>query len=172
MMRRVLFLIMLLAPLPARAFECEGPHFRGPSPQINLVHIFCGEIKRGKPDGYHTELLGPTPSVRGVRDIRPLRNGRGLYNGTVVFANGRTKFSSFYPRTCSEAQIEASIRYAVAQPPQPKQGSWGFIAASAPPEGGPAFCTGDDGRPFTIRYALASRGDVNTAFPDSPEIPR
>lgn len=170
MMRRLFFLVVLLAPLSAHAFDCRGPHFRGPSPRINLVHIFCGEIRRGKPDGYHTELMGPTPDVTGVRDIRPMRRGRGLYNGLVLFANGRTKFSTFYPRSCSAGQIEASIRYAVAEPPRPKPGSWGFLAASAPPQGGAAFCTGDDGRPFTIRYALARRGDVNTAFPDSAEL--
>ena len=166
---------LLLAILPwlllafgAQAFECRGPRFRGEAPQINVVHIFCGEIRNGRPDGYHSEIAGRTEMVDGVRDPRPLCNGRGLYNGTVLFANGATKFSTFYPRACSEAQIETSIRYAVQQPRQPKPGSWGFLAASSPPQGGTAFCTGDDGRPFTIRYALASRGDVNTAFPDSP----
>ncbi len=166
---RWLFVVpWLLLPGAAQAFDCAGPRFQGSDPKINLVHIFCGEIRRGKPDGYHTELVQPTPSVQGVRDPRPVRNGRGLYNATVLFANGMTKFSTFYPRTCTEAQIVASIRYAVQQPEQPKPGSWGNIAPSAPPQGGAAYCTGTDGRPFTIRYARLSRGDVNTAFPDAP----
>lgn len=167
-MRALWLLMFLLLPGMAHAFDCNGPRFSGPSPQINLVHIFCGEIRNGKPDGYHSELIHPTPSVLGTRDPRPVRNGRGLYNATVLFSNGATKFSTFYPRTCSQAQIEASIRYAAAQPPQPKPGSWGFVAPSAPREGGMAYCTGSDGRPFTIRYATLPRGDINTAFPDGP----
>ncbi len=169
-------LVLLLLPISivsanhAYAFDCDGPRFRGPKPQINLVHVFCGEIRRGKPDGYHTELLHPTPAVSGIRDPQPMRGGRGLYNATVQFTNGATKFSSFYPRTCTEAQIETSIRYAAAQPPTPKPRSWGFIAPSAPPQGGAAYCTGTDGHPFTIRYATLSRGDINTAFPDSAEV--
>ncbi len=167
-MRMLWLLVFLLASGSAHAFECGGPHFRGERPQINLVHIFCGEIRKGKPDGYHSEIVHPTPSVLGIRDPRPVRNGRGLYNATVLFANGATKFSTFYPRGCSEGQIEASIRYAVQQPPTPKIGSWGFVAPSAPTSGGSAYCTGSDGLPFTIRYALARRGDINTAFPDAP----
>lgn len=153
---------------PAWAFDCTGPRFNGAPPRVNFVHIFCGEIRRGKPDGYHAELIQPTPWVRGVRDARPVRGGRGLYNATVLFADGSTKFSTFYPRHCTEAEIEASVRYAVSQPRQAKPGSWGFVAASAPAQGGAGYCTGSDGRPFTIRFATLSRGDVNTAFPDAP----
>lgn len=169
-MRLVLFALpLLLASGAAHAFDCNGPRFSGERPQINLVHVFCGEVRNGKPDGYHTEIEGQTPSVRGIRDPRPMRNGNGVYNATVLFANGMTKFSSFYPRRCTEAQIEASIRYAISQPRTPKQGSWGFVAPSAPPANNAAFCTGDDGRPITIRYATLSRGDINTAFPDAPQ---
>jgi hypothetical protein len=169
-MRFVLVLIFALIASQAHAFDCNGPRFRGPSPQINLVHVFCGEIRNGKPDGYHSEIVHPTPAVEGVRDPQPMRGGRGLYNATVEFRNGMSKFSSFYPRTCTEAQIEASIRYAATQPKIRKPRGWGFVAPSAPPEGGAAFCTGTDGRPFVIRYATLSRGDINTAFPDSAQV--
>jgi hypothetical protein len=97
-----------------------------------------------------------------------MRGGNGLENGTVLFTNGAEKFSSFFPAACTESQIIASIRHAIAQPRTPKRGSWGFVAPSAPTAGGNAYCTGTDGRPFPIRYALLPRGDVNTAFPDSP----
>lgn len=169
-MRSLLVLAFLTLSGHAFAFDCAGPRFRGPKPQINLVHVFCGEIKRGKPDGYHTEIVHPTPVVSSTSDPQPMRGGRGLYNATVQFANGATKFSSFYPRQCTEAQIEKSIRYAISQPVTPKLRSWGFIAPSAPPQGGADFCTGTDGRPFVIRYATLSRGDINTAFPDSAEV--
>jgi hypothetical protein len=170
MMRWFLVISFVLIGHEALAFDCAGPRFRGPAPQINLVHVFCGEIRNGKPDGYHTELVHPTPSVSGVRDVQPMRGGRGLYNGTVLFTNGMTKFSSFYPRGCSEAQIEASIRFAVSQPKVAKTRGWGFVAPSAPPQGGAPYCTGTDGKPFVIRYATLSRGDINTAFPDSAEL--
>jgi hypothetical protein len=169
-MRGVWVVMFLLVANGAHAFDCAGPRFRGPAPQINLVHVFCGEIRQGKVDGYHTELMHPTPSVTGVRDSQPMRGGRGLYNGTVLFTNGMTKFSSFYPRSCSEAQIEASIRFAVSQPRVAKTRGWGFVAPSAPPSGGASYCTGTDGKPFVIRYATLSRGDINTAFPDSAEL--
>ncbi len=173
---RILFGLILLSPVlllstsHAFAFDCTGPRFSGPKPQINLVHVFCGEVRNGKPDGYHTEIVHPTPTVSGIRDAQPMRGGRGLYNATVQFTNGMTKFSSFYPRQCTEAQIETSIRYAATQPRTPKPRSWGFIAPSAPPQGGAAFCTGTDGHPFVIRYATLSRGDINTAFPDSAAV--
>jgi hypothetical protein len=169
-MRWVLVMAFLMIGHAAYAFDCAGPRFRGPSPQVNLVHVFCGEIRNGKVDGYHAEIVHPTPSVTGVRDEQPMRGGRGLYNATVEFRNGMRKFSSFYPRTCTEGQIEASIRYAAAQPKIPKARGWGFVAPSAPAQGGDAFCTGTDGRPFVIRYATLSRGDINTAFPDSAKV--
>lgn len=169
-MRWLWILAIVLFSGQAHAFDCAGPRFRGPSPQINLVHVFCGEIRNGKGDGYHSEIVHPTPSVAGIRDLQKMRGDRGLYNATVEFRNGMNKFSSFYPRSCSEAQIEASIRFAAAQPIMPKPRSWGFIAASAPPQGGAAFCTGTDGKPFVIRYATLKRGDINTAFPDSAQV--
>lgn len=174
MMRLVIPVAIVAATLcaagPARAqdIDCGGSRWSGGRPAINVRHIFCGEI-RGRPDGYHSEAIAPTPFVRGVVSRVPV--GDGIYNATVLFADGRSKFSTFYPRACTPAQIMTSIRYAVAQPRTAKPGGWGFIGPSAPDgpaaAGSPdAFCRGDDGRPFTIRFALLSRGDVNTAFPD------
>jgi hypothetical protein len=165
--RGLFVLAALLAPSAAHAFDCQGPAFTRDHPAINLRHIFCGEIRNGRPDGYHAELMAlPTAAVIAVRDRRETRNGIGL--ATVLFANGATKFSSFYPRRCTEAQIVTSIRYAASQPRTPKPGSWGFIAPSAPVPGADGYCLGSDGNPFTIRYATLSRGDINTAFPDGP----
>jgi hypothetical protein len=149
------------------AIDCTTAHWSSGHPAINIGHIFCGEIRR-RPDGYHSEAIAPTPFVTRVERRQDI--GDGVYNGTVIFANGDHKFSTFYPRACSVGQIVASIRYAVSQPRTPKSDGWGFVAASAPADrnGGDAFCRGSDGRPFTIRFATLSRGDINTAFPDSP----
>jgi hypothetical protein len=161
----ILVLLALLLPGAAHAFDCGKPAFSQDHPAINLRHIFCGEIRNGRPDGYHAEIMKlPTASVVAVRDRREARNG--VATGTVLFTNGATKFSSFFPRRCTEAQIITSIRYAISQPRTPKPGSWGFIAPSAPIPGSDGYCLGTDGAPFTIRYATLSRGDINTAFPD------
>jgi hypothetical protein len=157
-----------LAPaMSAQSLDCGAMRWSGGRPRINLRHIFCGEIRRGQPDGYHSEAIFPTVAVTAVSARAPI--GGGLYNATVTFANGERKFSTFYPRACSPEQIIQSIRYAVAQPPAPKPRGWGFVAPSAPAspsDGHDGYCRTDDGHPFTIRYALLSRGDVNTAFPD------
>lgn len=171
-MRRLLAAVCFAAPLllaagaQAQTLDCRRAHWMGRDPAVNVGHIFCGEIKR-RPDGYHSEAIQPTPLVNGVADRQPI--GRGLYNGTVLFADGERKFSTFYPRACSIGQIVASIRFAASQPPRPKRNGWGFVAPSAPDDAaaGGEFCLADDGRPFTIRYARMSRGDVNTAFPDA-----
>lgn len=164
---------LLLAALgPSRTaaaaeIDCRTARWLGHGPAINVGHIFCGEYRR-RPDGYHSEAIFPTPLVTGVSDRQDI--GRGLYNGRVSFEGGERKFSTFYPRACTVEMVVRSIRYAVAQPQTPKQNGWGFVAASAPGNatGADGFCLGSDGRPFTIRYGLMSRGDVNTAFPDGP----
>ena len=155
---------------PARAaeFDCRTAHWEGRGPAVNVGHIFCGEIKR-RPDGYHSEAVFPTPLVSAVSERQEI--GRGVYNGTVTFADGERKFSTFYPRGCTVEMVLRSIRYAVAQPQTPKRNGWGFVAPSAPGNatGADGFCLGTDGRAFTIRYGLLSRGDVNTAFPDGSD---
>jgi hypothetical protein len=157
--------LLLPAAADAAELDCRTAHWEGRAPSINVGHIFCGEIKR-RPDGYHSEAIFPTPLVAGVSGRQEI--GRGVYNGTVVFADGERKFSTFYPRTCTVEMVLRSIRYAVAQPATPKRGGWGFVAPSGPGNASreDGFCLGADGRPFTIRYGLLPRGDVNTAFPD------
>lgn len=111
-----------------------------------------------------------TPYVLGVRDLRPIQGAHGVRIGTVLFLTGQTKISTFYPATCSEDQIVASIRYAIAQRKRPKSGGAGFVAPSAPnsPSENAGYCVGDDGHPFQMHYTLLPRGDVATAFPDEP----
>ena len=152
----------------AESIDCRDAHWSEGRPAINVRHIFCGEF-RGRPDGYHSEAVFPTPLVVGVTGRR--EGPQGIYNATILFANGQRKFSTLYPRACTAEQIIRSIRFAVAQPVQPKPGTWGDLAPSAPAGATLAdgYCLGNDGRPFTIRYALLRRGDVNTAFPDISE---
>ncbi len=164
MMRQLVFLILLMAPFAAHAFDCNGPRFRGERPQVNEVHIFCGEIRYGKPDGYHSEAAGPSPVVRGLSQVQPVGNN-GVYSARVQYANGRSKFSTFYPRTCSIEQIEASVRYA-ANHPFPNRGNDWQYGPSAPITEAGGYCTGTNGQPLEIQFARTQQGGINTAFPD------
>jgi len=164
-LRCLLFLLLLTASAHAAEFDCTGQRFRGGSPEINEVHIFCGEIRNGKGEGYHSERVQPTPNVVGVDGIRPNARHPGLYEGVVHFTDGGTHRSTFYPRNCAISQIETSIRYAARHKLFGDQGDWSF-GPSAPLEGGKQYCLGLDGRAFIIQLASTPQGGVNTAFPD------
>jgi hypothetical protein len=158
-----ILLVTLSIAAQAQSFDCQGPRFRGEGPQINEVHIFCGEIRYGKDEGYHSELVH-SPLVAGVENVRPVGK-LGVYEGQVHFTNGGVHRSTFFPRTCSLHQIESSIRYAVSHPFFGNRGDWSY-GPSAPLEGGAAYCVGDDGRALGLQFAVTERGGVNTAFPD------
>jgi hypothetical protein len=166
MMRPLLILLLLACASAAHAqgFDCHGPRFRGEGPEINEGHIFCGEVRNGKDEGYHSELVQPTPHVIGVEGVRPVGK-HGVYEGIVRFTNGGTHRSTFYPRHCGVAQIENSIRYAAAHPFFGQHGDWSY-GPSAPLAGGAQYCLGSDGRAIELQFARTERGGVNTAFPD------
>ena len=164
-MRAVLVLILLLLAGGTRAqgFDCNGPRFRGGEPQINEVHIFCGEVRNGKDEGYHSEIVQPTPNVARVEAMHAVGK-QGVYEGVVVFNNGGTHRATFWPRHCRMEQIEASIRHAAAHPFFGQRGDWTY-GASAPLEGGAQYCLGTNGRAIEIQFARTERGGINTAFP-------
>ena len=94
----------------------------------------------------------------------------GVFTADIRFPDGRTKFSTFFPDSCSEPEIVASILYAAAhaQPTEP----WGFAGPSAPgavsdPEANAAYCRAQ-GDAFPIRFGLlgGDRNRINTAFPE------
>ena len=127
----------------------------------NVRHIFCGE-SAAAPTATTPRRCSTTPSS--AVSCRALcRSVRHLPRGPV---RGRSKqVLDVLPRACTPAQIMTSIRYAVAQPRTAKPGGWGSIGPSAPDgpaaAGSPdAFCRGDDGRPFTIRFALPAVASV------------
>ena len=164
---RMLWLFLLLAltsAAHAQGFDCRGPRFRGEVPQINEAHIFCGEIRGDRDEGYHTEQIQPTPFVVGVEGVRPVGR-RGVYEGMVRFTNGGAHRSTFYPRHCTLGQIENSIRYAATHPFFGRGEDWSY-GPSSPIAGGEAYCVGTDGKSIELQFARTERGGVNTAFPD------
>lgn len=148
----------------AQGFDCNGAHFRGNPPQINEVHIFCGELRNGRAEGYHSQTGGIAPDVVAVDRVRPI-GVQGVYEGLVHFRTGAVHRSTFYPKFCSVAQIETSIRFAAANPIPGRGNDW-LYGPSGPAGGGADFCMGSDHRPFEIQFARTSRGGINTAFPD------
>lgn len=131
-------------------------------PPVNVRHVFCGEIRKGAPKGYHSKIYAPaTDVVTGTQN--PTAPVNGIYNGRVNFLQALHKMSTFFPDACSQPQIVASIVYASqhAIPVLP----WGQAGPSAPAAGGAQYCLGANGNPFPIRHALLANGRVNTAFP-------
>lgn len=72
-------------------------------PQINLTHIFKGEINRhGKPTGFHSRPGGADPEGARIKKIMSRPNAAGVYTARVEIWDARQrlwkeKFSSFSP---------------------------------------------------------------------------
>ncbi len=138
----------------------------GGSPQVELRHIFCGEVnRRGMAVGFHSRPGGVNPgTVSGTGEARPVRGYPGLYNLTrfQITQNGETQtkgISTLYPDKCSVNDVIAAIQYAFnnGQKSGPK-----FTGPSGP------SCTTDDGKPFPITGFTGGRdGDrIRTGYPD------
>lgn len=146
--------------------DCRDPrfHWSASEPKVNLRHVFCGELRDGRPKGFHSVRLRDSASL--VRAIERRRDERGgVWSAVVVFANGRRKLSTFFPDHCTVEQLLRSIDYAVAQS-FGRHREWGEVGPSAPYRGAETFCLDNDGAPFEIRFGVLADGRVNTAFPN------
>jgi len=150
---------------PATAPDCRNPgfHWTDHRPAINARHVFCGEVRKGKPRGFHSARLRDTSSVvTGVRGIS--RSANGIYTGMVVFKDGQSKFSTFFPDACTVDQVLASIHHASTHI-SGDHPAWGQLGPSAPASSTDGFCLDHRGQAFPIRMGLFDDGRVNTAFP-------
>jgi hypothetical protein len=138
----------------------------GGSPQVELRHIFCGEINRGgKAVGFHSRPGGVNPeTVSGTREGRPVRGHPGLYNLTrfQITQNGETAtkgISTLYPDKCSASDVIAAVQYAYNNGEVHGQQFRGMSGPS---------CTGDDGQPFPIMGFTGGRGGarIRTGYPN------
>ncbi len=150
---------------PSAAPDCQDTrfHWSDDRPAINARHLFCGEVRKGKPKGFHSTRLRDTSRVvTGVRGIS--RSASGIYTGTVVFTDGQTKFSTFFPDACAVDEVLASIHHASTHIGGDHP-AWGQLGPSAPANNADGFCLDHRGQAFQIRMGLFDDGRVNTAFP-------
>ncbi|WP_236214195.1 EndoU domain-containing protein [Metapseudomonas otitidis] len=177
------------------------------NPQISQRHVFCGEVNAaGVATGFHSRpnshdpLLGAAPGAPfaaritagvhyivqpGINHPGPYRYlGRGIQvaNAAGVMVP-KAAPSTFFPDSCSQVQVIASIRYAYTHPfkdvgpfvPPPPPGGPArppyanfFAGPSAPSIGAVGYCTAEGGNPFTVGgyiKQVAGLWTLSTVYP-------
>ncbi len=155
-----------------RAQTClGGAKWGSVAPAVNLDHVFCGEIKRGKAKGLHSAPKGELPpTVESFKTVH-LPNADGVYVGKPTLAiRGETRekrgISSMFPDACSLDQVQASIRHAAANPIDCPRGTSKWVKCGRSGlEGEDGYCLGDSGRPLVVGIGFLKTGAINTAFP-------
>lgn len=141
--------------------------------QLNQQHVFCGEWTHNRPKGFHARPQGMNPTSVAQFTVQSQPNAAGIYTGRWSHQKdpGKNKFSSMFPDHCSTEQILHSISYATtsANNAQCPAGSpdWTQCGLNKPATGDnqeQRYCS-QDGKFFTIGFAPAKQGKINTAFP-------
>jgi len=100
-------------------------------PEINLWHIFDGEINRkGKPVGFHSRPNGQDPANARIKSIRSKPNSKGVYTANIEIRDGnqwKGKFSSFFPDipdNMSRQQVVDAVMHAYKNSKAPSKQPW------------------------------------------------
>ena len=129
------------------------PHWSNTDPEINLWHVFEGEINRkGKPTGFHSRPGGRDPANARIVSVKDKPNKLGVYTANIEVRDGqqwKSKFSSFFPDNLSQDEVIDIIVHAYNNSNNPKKQPW----------------SGPSGLGFQIQGYTTSRGGINTAFP-------
>ncbi len=141
-------------------------------PQVNQVHVFCGEWKQNAPGGFHSRPGGLDPDAVTRFTISQPANAKGIYGGSWSYTGHprSSKFSTMFPDACSMPQVLNSIAYAATHPTRCPANAphWAVCGPNRPTstaQGTSPFCAANDGTIFLIAMAKLSNGHVNTAFP-------
>ncbi len=124
-------------------------------PEINLTHVFFGEINRkGKPVGFHSRPGGHDPASARVVRIRSGPNRAGVYTAEVEIRDPRSgewkrKFSSIFPDRMNQRQVIDAILHAYNNRKKGRDTPW----------------EGPSGEGFRIQGYVSRKGGINTAFP-------
>ena len=131
----------------------SGQHWSDTRPEINLRHVFEGEINRkGKPVGYHSRPGGRDAANARIKSVKAKPNRAGVYTANIEIRDGnqwKGKFSSFFPDSMSEDDVVDAILNAYNKSKDPNKQPW----------------SGPSGHGFQIQGYTTSRGGINTAFP-------
>lgn len=131
----------------------SGKKWSSTSPEINLWHVFEGEINRkGKPVGYHSRPGGSDAPNARIKSIKSRPNSKGVYTANIEIRDGgqwKGKFSSFFPDSMNQSEVVDAILHAYKNSKDPKRQPW----------------SGPSGHGFQIQGYTTSRGGINTAFP-------
>ncbi|WP_025898801.1 EndoU domain-containing protein [Sneathiella glossodoripedis] len=98
------------------------------TPQINLKHIFEGEINRfGKPTGLH-HIKNNLKTAR-IHEILSPENKFGIYTAIVEIYDAESKswkqkFSSMFPDRYSQEEVLSVILHALENASQKQPGKW------------------------------------------------
>lgn len=129
------------------------PHWSDDRPNVNLWHVFLGEINRhGEPTGFHSRPDGLDPPNARVERLRDGPNAVGVYTATVEVRDGarwKRKFSTFFPDSMTADEVVDTILNAYHASPNPTAQPW----------------EGPSGHGFRIQGYTSSRGGIATAFP-------
>lgn len=138
---------------PSPTKRAKLPHWSKSTPQINLWHVFEGEINRkGKPTGFHSRPGGQDPENARITSIKDRPNRAGVYTANIEVRDGgqwKSKFSSFFPDSLSEQEVIDVIVHAYNNSKNPRKQPW----------------SGPSGLGFQVQGYTTSRGGINTAFP-------
>ena len=129
------------------------PHWSSTRPEINLWHVFEGEINRkGKPTGFHSRPGGRDPANARLVSVKDRPNRVGVYTANIEVRDGRqwkSKFSSFFPDSLSQQEVIDVIIHAYSNSKNPRKQPW----------------SGPSGLGFQVQGYTSSKGGINTAFP-------
>ncbi len=150
----ILVLATVFLLLPGSAPAAQKSQWSKTTPQINLTHIFHGEINhRGKAVGFHSRPGGLNPKKAKVLKILAGPNEKGVYTAQAALRNSNgewlNKFSSFFPDSMDKQDIITAILHAWKHRQTNQSQPW----------------QGPSGHGFLIQGYINKRGNINTAFP-------
>jgi Bacterial EndoU nuclease len=141
-------------------------------PQVNQVHVFCGEWKHNTPRGFHSRPGGLDPETVARFTVTQPANAQGIYGGSWSYTGHPQppKFSTMFPDSCSMPQVLNSIVYAASHPTRcpanaPRWAVCGPNRSRSASQSPGLFCDSSNGTVFLMALAKLSNGHVNTAFP-------
>jgi len=131
----------------------SGQKWSDTNPNVNLLHIFEGEInRRGKPTGFHSRPNGQDPANARVTSVKDKPNRYGVYTANIEVRDGnewKSKFSSFFPDDLSRNQVIDVILHAYSNSNNPNAQPW----------------EGPSGAGYRVQGYTSGKGGINTAFP-------